>query len=71
VSAPRHAVVVVDNASDHASTEIARATDGLPVSVVQCVGIRRAVPSRFASAEPLDGGRVGTAGARHPVPKGA
>ena len=28
-------VVVVDNASDDASTEIAKATDGLPISVVQ------------------------------------
>lgn len=31
------AVVVVDNASDDTSTEIAKATDGLPISVVQLI----------------------------------
>jgi len=85
VSAPRLALAMVDNASDHANTEIAQAIDGLPVSVIQlletmshvsppasrfhCVGILSAVPSRFASADLRDGGRVGTAGARHPVAK--
>ena len=80
------AVVVVDHASAHASTEIAQSNDGLPVSVVQlretlsqvsppssrfhCFGIRSAVPSRFASADRADAGRVGTASARHPVTKG-
>src|SRR3954454_12246594 len=31
-------VVVVDNASDDSSTEIAKATHGLPISVVQLTG---------------------------------
>ena len=34
-------VVVVDNASDDATTEIAKAFDGLPVSVVQLTRERR------------------------------
>ena len=35
MSAPRLAVVVVDHDSDHASTEIAQATDVLSITVVQ------------------------------------